>query len=390
MDAQNQAYPIRVGLFYGDKPSGHHSAAQAIADFFPSSIIEPVFVNLAELFPNSGFFLTRTYLGILNKTPGLWNYLYDNDFVAQATKKLQAAAFPYYCKTLSDTIQKRNLKAVVSTHAFAAMLLARRMDTAAQRRAGKAVPLFAVLTDFYAHSYWPAKGADMYFCPGQSAEAGLKGNGVAPGAVLTTGIPVRKEFMILEDARQKRKELGLAPDIFTVLISGGSKGLGDIPLAAEVLKKFLGRLQLVIMCGGNQKLYATLEKNLAGARHCRLVRGFVNNPADYLKAADLVVGKAGGVTIAETMALHKPMLLFSSFPGQEERNTRFLVKNRLAELAEDPRHLERLIRRYLLRPGSLAAIKNRIISAARPCAARDIAAKIMERLLPVKRDTAQP
>ncbi len=389
MDPKSQTYPIRVGLFYGDKPSGHHSAALAIADFFPSPIIEPVFINLAELFPNSGFFLTRTYLGILNNTPGLWNYLYDNDFVSQVAKKLQTTAFPYYFRTISNAVQKRNLNAVVSTHAFAAMLLAKRTDAAAHRRAGKPVPLFAVLTDFYAHSYWPAKGVDLYFSPGRSAETGLKGNGAAPATILTTGIPVRKEFMIQEDARQKRKELGLAPDLFTVLITGGSKGLGDIPLAAEVLKKFLGKLQLVIMCGGNKKLSATLEKNLAGARNCRLVHGFVNNSADYLKAADIVVGKAGGVTIAETMALHKPMLLFSSFPGQEERNTRYLVKNRLAELAEDPRQLESLMRRYLLHPGALAALRNNIIMAARPYAARDIAAKIIERLLPVKNNAQQ-
>jgi processive 1,2-diacylglycerol beta-glucosyltransferase len=389
MDPKTQAYPIRVGLFYGDKPSGHHSAALAIADFFPSSIIEPVFINLAELFPNSGFFLTRTYLGILNKTPGLWNYLYDNDFLAQVAKNLQTTALPYYHRTLSNAVQKRNLKAAVSTHAFATMLLAKRKDAADQRRTGRAVPLFAVLTDFYAHSYWPAKGVDLYFCPGRSAETGLKANGVAPATILSAGIPVRKEFMVQGDARQKRKELGLAPNMFTVLISGGSKGLGDIPLAAEVLKKFPGKLQLVILCGGNKELCAALEKSLAGARNCRLVHGFVNNSADYLKAADIVVGKAGGVTIAETMALHKPMLLFSSFPGQEERNTRFLVKNRLAEFAEDPRQLENLIRRYLAHPGALAVLRNNIITAARPCAARDIAARIMERLLPGKTDTQQ-
>ena len=88
------------------------------------------------------------------------------------------------------------------------------------------------------------------------------------------------------------------------------------------------------------------------------------------------------MTIAETMVLNKPMLLFSSLPGQEEHNARFLIKNRLAESAQDPRQLENLIRRYLQHPGSLAALKNKIAAAARPCAAKDIAAGIMARLLP--------
>ena len=390
MDPRNAKYPIRVGLLYGDEPSGHYSAALALADFFPAPVIEPVFINLAELFPNAGFILTRAYLGILNSTPGLWDYLYDNDLVAQVTKKLQTKAFPYYFRTFADAVQKRGLSAVVSTHAFAAMLLAKRaqLDPSAQRRAGGAVPLFAVLTDFYAHSYWPARGVELYFSPGRSAETGLKANGVPADRIIASGIPVRKEFMFGEDARRKRKELGLAPGLFTVLLTGGSKGLGDILLAAASLKNLLGRLQLVVLCGGNKKLYAALEKSLAGARHYRLVQGYVENTADHLKAADLVIGKAGGVTIAETMALSKPMIVFSPFPGQEERNTRFLLKNRLAEFAEDGRSLESLVRRHMAHPGALAALKSNIAAAARPYAARDIAAVIMERLLHGKQGTA--
>jgi processive 1,2-diacylglycerol beta-glucosyltransferase len=252
----------------------------------------------------------------------------------------------------------------------------------AQTRHGKPAPLFAVMTDFYAHSYWPARGVELYFSPGRIAEKGLKANGVDPARIISTGIPVRKEFIIQEDARQKRKELNLSPNLFTILLIGGSKGLGDIPLAAETLKKLLGKLQLIILCGDNKKLCGSLEKTFAGAKGVKLVPGFVEYPADYFKAADLIVSKAGGLTIAEAMALNKPILLFSSFPGQEERNTRFLIKNHLADFAEDTRQLESQVRRYLLHPGSLAALRNSIAAAARPRAAGDITARIMEHLLP--------
>ena len=391
MDAKSQAYPIRVGLLYGHNPSGHYSAARALADFFPTPVIEPVFVDLSEVYPNLGSFVAKTYLEILNKTPALWDYVYDNDFVAMAAKGIKTAVFPYYSKKLIEVLRKKNLHAVVSTHALAAMLLAKRDHVSGGMllkpgtpagRPGKAVPLFAVLTDFYAHSYWPSKGVDLYFSSGRGAEAGLRANGVDPARIITTGIPVRKEFLPRGDSRQKRKELGLQPDLFTVLLAGGSKGMGDILLSVETLKKFLGRLQIIVMCGENKKLCGSLEKKLAGHRHMKITSGFVEYPADYYRAADLVIGKAGGVTIAETMALNKPMLLFSSLPGQEEHNARFLIKNKLAEFAQDPRQLESLIRRYLQHPGSLAALKNKIAAAARPCAAKDIAAGIMERLLP--------
>lgn len=392
MDLKSQAYPIRVGLLYGHRPSGHYSAARALADFFPASVIEPVFVDLSEVYPNLGSFVARTYLEILNKTPALWDYVYDNGFVARAASGIKTAVFPYYSRKLIEVLRKKNLQAVVSTHALAAMLLAKRdhafagalpkPGAQAGGRVPRAVPLFAVLTDFYAHSYWPSKGVDLYFSPGLSAETGLKANGVDPARVITTGIPVRKEFLPRGDSRQKRKDLGLQPDLFTVLMAGGSKGLGDILLSAETLKKFLGRLQLIVMCGENKKLCGSLEKKLGGHRHVKIMSGFVEEPADLYRAADLVIGKAGGVTIAEALALNKPMLLFSPLPGQEEHNARFLIKNRLAEFARDPRQLEHLVRRCLQHPGSLAALRNRMAAAARPCAARDIASGIMERLLP--------
>ena len=75
MDSKSQAYPIRVGLLYGHNPSGHYSAARALADFFPASVIEPVFIDLSEVYPNLGSFVAKTYLEILNKTPALWDYV---------------------------------------------------------------------------------------------------------------------------------------------------------------------------------------------------------------------------------------------------------------------------------------------------------------------------
>ncbi|OGS07751.1 MAG: hypothetical protein A2270_04925 [Elusimicrobia bacterium RIFOXYA12_FULL_51_18] len=394
MNSKSQAYPIRVGLLYGHKPSGHYSAARALADFFPASIIEPVFIDLSEVYPNLGSFVAKTYLEILNKAPALWDYIYDNNFVAMAAMGIKTAVFPYYSRKLTEVLRKKNINAVVSTHALAAMLLAKgdnnpRAGAAAAQSSGKcaarpfkAAPLFAVLTDFYAHSYWPSKGVELYFSPEGTAEAGLKANGVDQARIVTTGIPVRKEFLLQEDSRRKRKELGLQANLFTALIAGGSKGLGDIMLSVETLKKFLGKIQLIVMCGENKKLCGSLEKKLVGQKHLKIVNDFVEYPADYYRAADLIIGKAGGVTVAETMALNKPMLLFSSLPGQEEHNARFLIKNRLADFAEDPRQLEDLIRRYLRHPASLAALKNKLSAAAKPCAARDIAAGIMKSLLP--------
>ena len=372
METQPARYPVKIGLIYGCAPSGHYSAARALADFFPTAIIEPVFINLSEVYPNLGPFVARTYLGVLKKTPFVWNYVYDNDFVAFAAGALKNTVLSFYSRELSALLAAKNIKAVISTQALSAMLIARCP-------ALKSTPLFTVLTDFRAHSYWPAENVAGYFVPTRHSAQNLVKNGADPARIFVTGIPVRKEFLTPRDAREERKGLGLSPDLFTILLTGGSRGMGEIFSAIEALAPFLGRLQLMALCGENKSLSRRLARLHAHKKHLKIV-DYTDAPSAYYAAADLVVAKPGGVTVAETLALGKPLIIFSPLPGQEEFNSSFLVKNRLAEQARDGAQLQALVKRRLeLRgqgkdgpdagrraPGREAGL----FSAARPCAAR--------------------
>ncbi|MDD2803941.1 MAG: glycosyltransferase [Elusimicrobiales bacterium] len=373
METAGQGYPLKVALIYGAAPSGHYAAARAVAEFLPPRIIEPVFINLSEVYPDFGPFVARTYLQLLGKTPALWEYVYDNDFVALAATAFREAILPFSSQKLADLLLKKNIRAAVSTQAFSSLLITKN------RRLAK-MPLFSVLTDFCAHAYWPPKGVKAYFAPERGAATQLKEKGAPADRIFQTGIPVRKEFTGPQPEKAAaRKALGLAPHQFTVLITGGSRGLGDLLQAALALKPLLGRLQVVVLCGNNRRLCRQAEKASGSRRSMRFVE-FTDNPADYYRAADLVVGKPGGVTLAETMALARPFIIYSPLPGQEERNTAFLYRHRLAETAGSPEELEPLVRRYLHSPATLAHASRALAEHARPHAARDIAAKIIETL----------
>jgi len=367
------AYPLKVALIYGSKPSGHYSAARAVAEFLPPSIIEPVMVDLSEVYPDFGPFVARTYLQLLNKTPAVWDYVYDNDFVALAASAFREAILPFSSQKLADLLIKKNIRAAISTQAFSSLLLTKN------RRLAR-LPLFSVLTDFCAHSYWPPSGVAAYFTPEKSTAAMLKEKGAPPEKIHVTGIPVRKEFICAQPEKAAaRKALGLAPNLFTVLITGGSRGLGDLLPAAMALRPMLGKVQAVVLCGSNRKLCRQAEKAHGGKKFLRFV-DFVDSPAAYYAAADLVVGKPGGVTLAETMAMAKPFIIYSPLPGQEERNTSFLYRHRLAETAASPLELGPMVRRYLASPDTLVQASRGLAVHARPHAARDIAAKIIELL----------
>ena len=373
METAGSGYPLKVALIYGSNPSGHYAAARAVAEFLPPSIIEPVMIDLSEVYPNFGPFVARTYIQLLKKTPGLWDYVYDNDFVAFAASAFREAILPFSSEKLADLLLRKNIRAAVSTQAFSSLLINKN------RRLAR-MPLFSVVTDFCAHAYWPSKGITAYFAPEKATAAMLREKGAPSEKIFTTGIPIRKEFTCVQPEKPAaRKALGLAPNLFTILITGGSRGLGALLPAALALKPLLGKIQVVVLCGNNHKLCRQAEKTHGGKKFLHFV-DFTDSPAPYYAAADLVIGKPGGVTLAETMALAKPFIIYSPLPGQEERNTAFLYRHKLAETADSPREIEPMVLKYMASPSALAQASRALAEHARPHAARDIAAKIIEKL----------
>ena len=363
-------YPIKTALIYGYEPSGHLCAAKAIADFLPPSIIEPVFINLSEIYPSLGPFVAKTYLEILHKAPALWSYTYDNFAIAAAAKKIKTAFMPFYSGKLQNHLIKKKISAVISTHALSSMMLSKR-------KAGlKNTPHFGVITDMNIHAYWPSKGVNLYFTPDKS----IGKEGIFPENIIASGIPIRKEFMEIIQPEKAKKAIGLNSKIFTVLLTGGTKGLGDIKEAARELKKHLGKIQLIVFCGGNKKLYHKLQKENINKKHI-LILNFTNSPAKYYMASDLIIGKPGGITISEALALKKPLIIFSPLPGQEEKNTDFLLKNHLATFIKNPQDIEQLILKILNGEEIFKLYDAHADKFSKPYAAKTIASAIMDNLL---------
>ncbi|MDT8286933.1 MAG: glycosyltransferase [Elusimicrobiales bacterium] len=365
--------PLKAALIYSCEPSGHSSAAQAIAEELPPELVEPIHVNLSTVFPSFGPFVARAYLQVLKKTPALWSYAYDNSLLSMAAKSLRGAVLPYYSRRLSSYLHKRGVKAVISTHAAACQMLA---NDGGLTRNG---PVFAVVTDFRAHSYWPGKGVKAWFTHDRAGAEDLKKHGAAAEKIFACGIPVRKGFAAPRSREAERLSLGLDPRLFTVLLAGGSKGLGELEEAAAALRPLLGKIQLLVLCGENRRLAARLDKVLGGKKHAR-VFNYCKDTSPHLAAADIVAGKPGGVTAAEALALIKPLFIFAPLPGQEERNADFLARRRLAMKADTAAGLAQLVKKAAGDPAMLDHMKKAMTAQSRPRAARDIAARVLEEL----------
>jgi 1,2-diacylglycerol 3-beta-galactosyltransferase len=136
------------------------------------------------------------------------------------------------------------------------------------------------------------------------------------------------------DRELVRSELGLCLRCRVVLLMGGGDGAGNMGHYARVLHRDLALktdTQIVVICGRNAKLRERLEQQLnqdqAQCAHQARILGFRRDMALWMRAADVLLTKAGPSTIAEALAVGLPVLLYSYLPGQERGNVDLVVRN---------------------------------------------------------------
>ncbi len=242
------------------------------------------------------------------------------------------------------------------------------------------IPGATVITDHAIHSQWIHHYTDHYFVGSEHVKRGLMIRGVDEDRISVTGIPVRPAFLAAKNRAGVRLKLGLEEDYPTILIMGGAYGvLGDIVQICEELFQSDRRAQLIVVCGRNEKLRQTIEQLSRDAKNPVWVFGFTREVHELMAVSDLIVTKAGGLTVSEALAMELPMLLYRPIPGQETQNAAFLVKSRVAVLARTRRQVIGHIDRLLRDDGSrLRRMRVNTNTIRKVTAARDIARKLAE------------
>ena len=107
------------------------------------------------------------------------------------------------------------------------------------------------------------------------------------------------------------------------------------------------------------------------------VFGFVDNVYDYMHASDVLLSKPGGLTSSEALAARIPMILVKPLPGQEERNTRYLVSRHAAIRARGEKALAGAVTDVLVSSERRAQLGASIAALRRPGAAAAVAERIV-------------
>ncbi len=199
--------------------------------------------------------------------------------------------------------------------------------------------------------------------------------------VFFTGNPVRKE-LIYGSARRGRKLVGCPESTKMLLVLGGSQGASRINSLIDSIIEELTDRYFVIHQIGNQEHNPSLRERYYTTPFLK------EELADVLKAANLVVSRAGANTLTELSIVGKAAVLIplslSGSRGDQYRNSDFFVSQGAAQIFKenegDGEKLLEIITDLLDNDSKRKAMASKIKNLAVPNAAEVISQQIVERI----------
>jgi processive 1,2-diacylglycerol beta-glucosyltransferase len=362
--------PPRVLILTASYGSGHSRVADTLAAEFRQAGSEPTIVDHFRdlVHPTFDRASRALYYAVLRQAPVLWGGAYWLGDQIPVSSPLLLSFNRLGTRKLGRLIATLEPDHLVSVHPTPVAVLSELRS-----RGVRVPPHTTVFTDFVAHTQWIYPKVDRYCVPAPEIAHDLTARGVPRDRVLVTGIPVGEEFGQSADRAAARLALGLSPRLPVLLfMDGWSGGFGQLEQATRKILEMEDPLQAVVVTGREEALEARL-RGLAAGRESRVkVHGYVNNVRQLMAAADFLVTKAGGLTLAEALAAELPVICFGSLPGQEARNERFAAMAGVALVASSEAQLHRVIAAALRDPGLLRDMRARIRLYRRPRAARGI------------------
>jgi len=292
---------------------GHNSAARGVRAGL-ARVAPKVEVELRDLFPETfGIFneiVRRLYLALINRWPKSWGYVYNwLDRKKDFDKRFQR--FHGLKKNLGRLLDRFQPDVVVSTFPPYPYLLQQILGN---ERGCKNI---AVITDsITVNAIWYRSPADYFLVANEQSAAVVRDGGVPPEKIKVFGFPVSPRFADFTKDRQSPSEV--IPRVLYVINAGTRR-------APQLARKLLTlNIHLTVTVGRDEKLRRGIEK--AAADHKIDIFRWTDELPRMLCENHLLIGKAGGATVQETIAAGCPMIINHVVSGQEEGNARLIVE----------------------------------------------------------------
>ncbi|WP_130861299.1 MGDG synthase family glycosyltransferase [Bacilliculturomica massiliensis] len=316
---------MKVLILTGRFGMGHVSVARSLEEQILSEYGD-VSVEVVDLMeytaPKTAGFIYKAFGFLARHGRSLYNFLYK-----QAGKRDEnewTAFTALSMSRLTGLMETSRPDVVISTLPLSSLLVSKYKERMAKKTpGGESITLATCITDISSHSEWIQPNTDFYLVGGDLVKRQLMSKGVEGSRIIVTGIPVRRAFTEAGESgaeapvREKR-----------LLIMGG--GLGLLPRNPEFYEQInaIPGMKTTVITGKNEKLFQMLSgryENIEAVTYTERVDL-------YMRRADVVLTKPGGITLFETIFSGKPILMFTPFLQQEVNNMHFALYHNIGRV----------------------------------------------------------
>ncbi|UOF92036.1 UDP-glucuronosyltransferase [Fodinisporobacter ferrooxydans] len=297
-------------------PSGHHQVADAVMEWiqYVDSSVEYDKVDIIEYsYGRLVSVISAGYVHFIRLFPKAYSYMYRKLFYSPDSEEKRFRMYEWlFMNDMKKLLEEKQPDCIICTHALPSYL-ANRMKISGLLT----TPVINVYTDLFVNDIWGIQGIDYHLVPNLHIKEWLQQKGVLETRIFVTGIPTHPQIT------RSKKRLLHSNSAIHVLVAGGSLGIGG-------MRSFLKRnsvtenVHYFVLCGKNIRLYQELLK-LNQSQITPLPYIYSREEMNRLyDEVDIIVTKAGGVTISEGLMKRIPILVYDTLPGQEEINLQYL------------------------------------------------------------------
>jgi 1,2-diacylglycerol 3-beta-galactosyltransferase len=374
MDNQNKKPHIL--LLFSDTGGGHRSATEAIVEAMQIQYDDTFTYEMVDIFkeyaPRPLNRLPDWYPYMV-KAPHMWGASFHITDGRPQARAITATMWPVAARSAHNLIRQHPSDLVVTVHPFGTSWILKALGK-------KRPPFITVVTDMVTtHALWFDHRSDLILVPTEIARQKALQYGVQDEKVRIVGQPVAQKYCVPSgDKTALREKLGWPTDKFIVLAVGGGEGMGPLAQTVRAIAESGLDIAQVVVTGRNERLKSGLEKHSWPIP--TIIYGFTKEMPDFMRAADVLVTKAGPGTIAEAFNAYLPIILFARLPGQEDGNVTYTREVGAGVWAPTPKLVVETLRKWVQHPAEREKVVEACRRVARPDASMNIAKAIGEKL----------
>ena len=302
---------------------GHIAAANSIKTFidenYENTDVEAIdCIEYISKYANK--ISTKAYVELTKNTPFIWKKLYTGSnkgtlaVISDASNRLMALK-------LVKLIKDKKPDLIISTHPFSS-----HMCAILKKRKSISCELATIMTDYHVHNQWLSlpQYVDYFFVANEQMKTDLVNLKIPKSKIFVTGIPVSTKFHQKYNKEEIFDELWLDKNKFTVLFFGGGEyGLGknSIVKVLETGIRMFKDIQIIAISGKNKKMNSAFKEVVEKTNSESRVKvlEFTDKVPELMSIANIVVTKAGGLTITESLVSGLPIIIVNPIPRSRRR-----------------------------------------------------------------------